>query len=40
MKWLWNTLVGYFILLLLLSLGTAAIIYWVWLAEAMKEVAQ
>jgi hypothetical protein len=40
MRWLWHTLGGYWLSLMILSLGASAVIYWAWLAEAMREVAQ
>ena len=35
MKWFINSMVGYWILLLAISLGIAAVIYAVWLRDAL-----
>ncbi len=35
MKWFINSMLGYWILLLAFSLGTAAVIYFLWLKDAL-----
>jgi hypothetical protein len=35
MRWLWDNMFGYWMVLLAISLGAAALVYVLWLHEAM-----
>jgi hypothetical protein len=35
MKWFWNSMLGYWILLLAVSLGLASLIYLIWLKDVL-----
>ena len=36
MRWFWDNMFGYWIVLLSISLGAAAVVYIFWLHDAMK----
>lgn len=36
MKWIWESMFGYWMVLLMISLGAAAFVYLYWLHDAMR----